>query len=315
MNRQFSIFLMLVAPACATFWIVSGLLTEKHVDHPASGPPVGMRYHLEPAGSTGVASLESERRHSASGKAAPLADNDGASIDYNIPPHDKDVAGSSGSPSFSPDNEATRRTPITATADTRARTNSNTISNSNKRIPSERRLPNRERESTASRFGHRGGSSSTFTTPGQGPSVIPAMPENQVTTVTNDSEHQPEAKSNNHSESEEVNPGNMLESADSPMEHVAGSAVPPQPAVWVDLGSDSGLTEEGQGEVQMMAESLQQRIAGSGFDPVSPEYSRLWNDSVNESDQLFRQRYGNAAWSLHHVEAYHMSHSSGGSQP
>ena len=82
-----------------------------------------------------------------------------------------------------------------------------------------------------------------------------------------------------------------------------------QPAVWVDLGPASDLSPETQGEIQNMAESLQQRIAESGLDPTSPEYRQLWNESVADSDQVFRTLYGTHAWMQHHVEAYHLAHS------
>lgn len=85
----------------------------------------------------------------------------------------------------------------------------------------------------------------------------------------------------------------------------------PQPAVWVDLGEASTLTRAQQDEIQIMAESLSRKITDSGLDPASPEYKQTWTQSVADSDQLFRQRYGNQAWMNHHVQAYHFARSTG----
>lgn len=82
----------------------------------------------------------------------------------------------------------------------------------------------------------------------------------------------------------------------------------PQPAVGVDLGSASTLTPEQDQEVQQMAEELTERLSCSGLDPASPEYRRLWNDTVRQSDFIFMQRYGAEAWEAHHIQAYHLAH-------
>ncbi len=81
-----------------------------------------------------------------------------------------------------------------------------------------------------------------------------------------------------------------------------------QPAAWADLGSASTLTPAQDHEVQQMAEELAARLSHSGLDPASPEYRRLWDDAVRESDFIFMQRYGGEAWEAHHVEAYHLAH-------
>jgi hypothetical protein len=84
-----------------------------------------------------------------------------------------------------------------------------------------------------------------------------------------------------------------------------------QPAVWVDLGAASSLSQDKQDEIQGLAESLSRKITESGLDPASPEYKQLWDEAVVDSDQLFRQRYGNQAWMEHHVQAYHLAHPAG----
>ncbi len=95
-----------------------------------------------------------------------------------------------------------------------------------------------------------------------------------------------------------------------PGDEVIATYHAPQPAVWVDLGEASSLTRSQQDEVQIMAESLSRKITDSGLDPASPEYKQTWTQSVADSDQLFRQRYGNQAWMKHHVQAYHFAGSS-----
>lgn len=96
-----------------------------------------------------------------------------------------------------------------------------------------------------------------------------------------------------------------------------GCTVPnvPQPAVWVDLGEASSLSQDQQDEIQALAESLSRKITESGLDPASPEYKQLWEEAVVDSDQLFRQRYGNQAWMEHHIQAYHLAHSAGKRNP
>lgn len=81
-----------------------------------------------------------------------------------------------------------------------------------------------------------------------------------------------------------------------------------QPAVWVDLGPDAGLTELQQEEVQAAAVALQQQLEASGLDSGSPEYRALWEKSVADSDRIFRQRYGGQAWMAHHIQAFHLGH-------
>ena len=93
-----------------------------------------------------------------------------------------------------------------------------------------------------------------------------------------------------------------------PEDQVVGTPDTPQPAVWVDLGAASSLSQDKQDEIQGLAESLNRRITESGLDPASPEYKQLWDEAVVDSDQLFRQRYGNQAWLEHHIQAYHLAH-------
>ena len=94
-----------------------------------------------------------------------------------------------------------------------------------------------------------------------------------------------------------------------PEVQAATAPVAPQPAVWVDLGVSSSLSQDQQDEIQGLAESLSQRITESGFDPASPEYKQVWDEAVVDSDQQFRQRYGNQAWMEHHVHAHHLGNS------
>ena len=78
------------------------------------------------------------------------------------------------------------------------------------------------------------------------------------------------------------------------------------PAVWVDLGDQSMLTFSQQADLQVAAESLQQRLAESNLALDSDDYRARWQAEVEQSDQLFRQRYGGYAWHRHHVQAYHL---------
>lgn len=94
-----------------------------------------------------------------------------------------------------------------------------------------------------------------------------------------------------------------------PEDQVVAMPNTPQPAVWVDLGATSSLSQDKQDEIQGLAESLSRQITESGLDPASPEYKQLWDEAVVDSDQLFRQRYGNQAWLEHHIQAYHLAHS------
>ena len=78
------------------------------------------------------------------------------------------------------------------------------------------------------------------------------------------------------------------------------------PAVWVDLGDQSMLTFSQQADLQQAAESLQQRLEETNLPLDSADYRARWQAEVEQSDQLFRQRYGGYAWHRHHVQAYHL---------
>lgn len=80
-----------------------------------------------------------------------------------------------------------------------------------------------------------------------------------------------------------------------------------QPAAWVDLGDDPAVSTAHSQGIQHIAEELKDQIAESGLDPASPEYRRLWNRAVRESDWKFRARYGARAWTRHHIQAHHMA--------
>jgi hypothetical protein len=86
------------------------------------------------------------------------------------------------------------------------------------------------------------------------------------------------------------------------------SASVPQPAVWVDLENSPGVTPAQQDEIQKSANELRDKIANSGLDPASQEYRDLWTLEVDQSDRIFRQRYGVKAWLQHHVHSYHLAH-------
>ena len=112
-----------------------------------------------------------------------------------------------------------------------------------------------------------------------------------------------------------IDPTGSSKSDEVPGAQVIATYHAPQPAVWVDLGEASSLTRVQQDEVQIMAESLSREITDSGLDPASPEYQQAWAQSVADSDQLFRQRYGDQVWMKHHVQAYHLAHSTGEQGP
>lgn len=78
------------------------------------------------------------------------------------------------------------------------------------------------------------------------------------------------------------------------------------PALWADLGDGSDLTEVQQAELQHDAELLQQRLADSGLAIDSAAYRALWESEVEDSDRIFRQRYGVHAWHRHHVQIFHL---------
>lgn len=86
-----------------------------------------------------------------------------------------------------------------------------------------------------------------------------------------------------------------------------GNFVVLQPAAWIDLGDQSGLANDHSDGIQRIAEELRDKLDSSGFDPSTPEYRRLWNQAVRESDWKFRARYGARAWSRHHIQAHHMT--------
>lgn len=92
-------------------------------------------------------------------------------------------------------------------------------------------------------------------------------------------------------------------------DEATGNHVVLQPAAWIDLGDDSTLSQEHQDGIQQIASELRDKIADSGLDPSSPEYRKLWNHAVRESDWKFRARYGARAWARHHIQAYHSTHS------
>lgn len=86
-----------------------------------------------------------------------------------------------------------------------------------------------------------------------------------------------------------------------------GNFVVLRPAAWIDLGDQSGLENEHSEGIQRIAEELRDKLDSADLDPSSPEYRRLWNQAVRESDWKFRARYGARAWSRHHIQAHHMA--------
>ncbi|MEY3896646.1 MAG: hypothetical protein RLZZ214_2166 [Verrucomicrobiota bacterium] len=108
-----------------------------------------------------------------------------------------------------------------------------------------------------------------------------------------------------------ADPAGVPASDHAPEDQVVIAPHVPQPAVWVDLGAASSLSQDKQDEIQGLAESLGRKITESGLDPASPEYKQLWDEAVVDSDQLFRQRYGNQAWMEHHIQAHHLAHAAG----
>lgn len=91
------------------------------------------------------------------------------------------------------------------------------------------------------------------------------------------------------------------------LDETSGQLTILQPAAWVDLGDDPAISTAHSQGIQRIAEELKQQIAESGLDPASPEYRRLWNRAVRESDWKFRARYGARAWTRHHIQAHHMA--------
>lgn len=81
----------------------------------------------------------------------------------------------------------------------------------------------------------------------------------------------------------------------------------PQPAVWADIGED--LTENPAQDllIQQDAERLLEQISSSGHPTDSEEYRDHWDEAVANSDQLFRSRFGGAAWMAHHNQAHHLA--------
>lgn len=82
------------------------------------------------------------------------------------------------------------------------------------------------------------------------------------------------------------------------------------PAAWIDMKEVSTLTEEQQNYIQYLAEDLRNNILESGLAPGSQDYLSYWNKAVLESDRLFRLKFGSRAWIAHHIEAFHMHHTS-----
>ncbi len=108
---------------------------------------------------------------------------------------------------------------------------------------------------------------------------------------------------------------NQIRQSTGSADHESIALDVPQPAVWVDLGAASSLSQEQLDEIQIMAESLSRKITESGLDPASTEYKQAWQKAVADSDQLFRQRYGNQAWMEHHIHAHHLAQSAKKSDP
>lgn len=78
----------------------------------------------------------------------------------------------------------------------------------------------------------------------------------------------------------------------------------PQPAVWADTGD---LNPDLDLAIQQEAERLVEQIASSDLPADSDEYRELWNSAVTDSDLLFRARYGDWAWMVHHAQAHHLA--------
>jgi hypothetical protein len=83
-----------------------------------------------------------------------------------------------------------------------------------------------------------------------------------------------------------------------------------QPAVWAHIEDSPYLTPAQQDEIQSAAIELRDKIANSGLDPASQEYRDLWIREVEQSDWMFRQRYGARAWNQHLVQSHQLSQTS-----
>jgi len=80
-----------------------------------------------------------------------------------------------------------------------------------------------------------------------------------------------------------------------------------QPAVWADLGDKVAPNTERDLAIQKDADNLVSEIKASGFAPDSMNYRNLWESSVADSDQRFRQHYGDQVWLAHHIQAHHLA--------
>ncbi len=81
------------------------------------------------------------------------------------------------------------------------------------------------------------------------------------------------------------------------------------PAVFMDPTDDPSLPDGHHSGIRQIAEEFEKKIADSGLDPGSPEYRRVWNDAVRESNWKFRARYGARAWARQHVRSFHLANS------
>ncbi len=79
------------------------------------------------------------------------------------------------------------------------------------------------------------------------------------------------------------------------------------PAVWADLGRQSGISPPDLAHIDEAADALKTAIEGSIHSPSSQEYSELWNQSVRQSDRWFRLRFGSRTWMRHHIASHHLA--------
>lgn len=80
----------------------------------------------------------------------------------------------------------------------------------------------------------------------------------------------------------------------------------PQPAFSVEIPDSPHLTDEGQRELQKLAETWYEQAADLPDEPGTPSFDNGWIDSVKTADFLFRQRFGQYAWLQHHIQAHQL---------
>jgi hypothetical protein len=79
-----------------------------------------------------------------------------------------------------------------------------------------------------------------------------------------------------------------------------------EPLIFTDPGSILLNHPELESNLFEGAKQLALDLATPGFALDSPEYLDHWNQTVDSSNQLLRQRFGGQVWTAHHIQSHHL---------